>query len=79
MYNYILSNFDILHKNDQTIKLYDYCKCNSTKELLMCFTEQPNSIIIAQAAIESGWGTSRFFLEGFFQLSTSAENHGKNF
>ena len=33
--------------------------------MLLCLSEQPTSIIIAQAAIESGWGTSRFFVEGF--------------
>ena len=45
--------------------LYDYCNCATIQELYYCLSEQPNSIIIAQAAIESGWGTSRFFLEGF--------------
>ena len=45
--------------------LYDYCNCETTQDLYYCLSEQPNSIIIAQAAIESGWGTSRFFLEGF--------------
>ena len=45
--------------------LYDYCSCETIKKLYYCLSEQPNSIIIAQAAIESGWGTSRFFLEGF--------------
>ena len=45
--------------------LYDYCSCETQQELYYCLAEQPNSIIIAQAAIESGWGTSRFFLEGF--------------
>ena len=45
--------------------LYDYCNCKTIQELYYCLSEQPNSIIIAQAAIESGWGTSRFFLEGF--------------
>jgi len=45
--------------------LYDYCNCDTVEALYYCLKEQPNSIIIAQAAIESGWGTSRFFLEGF--------------
>jgi len=45
--------------------LYDYCNCKTVEALYYCLAEQPTSIIIAQAAIESGWGTSRFFLEGF--------------
>ena len=64
-YNYVLDNFEILHLNSKTKPLYDYCDCDTAYELLLCFTDQPNSIILAQAAIESGWGTSRFFLEGF--------------
>ena len=65
VYHYVLDNFDNLYLNDKTKPLYDYCACDTAYELLLCFTEQPTSIIIAQAAIESGWGTSRFFLEGF--------------
>ena len=64
-YNYVLDNFNDLNLNDETALLYEYCNCETAYELLLCFTEQPTSIIIAQAAIESGWGTSRFFLEGF--------------
>ena len=63
-YNYVLNNFDNIYLNEQTKPLYDYCNCNTAEELLVCLTDQPNSIIIAQAAIETGWGTSRFFLEG---------------
>ncbi|WP_456437440.1 glucosaminidase domain-containing protein [Desulfurobacterium sp.] len=33
-------------------------------ELLIRVNTLPPSLIIAQAAIESGWGTSRFFVEG---------------
>jgi Bax protein len=33
-------------------------------ELLLRVDVLPNSLILAQAAIESGWGTSRFALEG---------------
>ena len=64
-YNYVVNNFDNLYLNESTKELYDYCKCKTVSDLLLCLTEQPTSIIIAQAAIESGWGTSRFFLEGF--------------
>lgn len=36
-------------------------KCSSNKELLLRMSTHPTSIVIAQAAIESGWGTSRFY------------------
>jgi len=64
-YNYVLDNFDNIYPNNLTQSLYDYCNCITAYELLLCLSEQPSSIIIAQAAIESGWGTSRFFVEGF--------------
>ena len=63
-YNYVLQHFENTNINDTIKSLYHYCNCNTSYELLLCLKEQPNSIIIAQAAIESGWGTSRFFLEG---------------
>tara|TARA_Y100000766_G_C18904218_1_gene604960 strand:+ start:1024 stop:1776 length:753 start_codon:yes stop_codon:yes gene_type:complete len=63
-YNYVLDHFDNTNINDTIQSLYDYCNCDNSYDLLLCLKEQPNSIIIAQAAIESGWGTSRFFLEG---------------
>ncbi len=37
---------------------------NSLYEILQKEQVHPTSIIIAQAALESGWGTSRFFNEG---------------
>jgi len=36
-------------------------KCNSNSELLSRMRSHPTSIVLAQAAIESGWGTSRFY------------------
>ena len=39
-------------------------KASSINELQEKLTTHPVSIVLAQAAIESGWGTSRFFLEG---------------
>ena len=75
-YNYVLDNFNDLHLNDETVLLYEYCNCETAYELLLCFTDQPTSIIIAQAAIESGWGTSRFFLEGFNLFGI--HSHGNN-
>jgi len=65
MYTYVLDNFDSIILNDDTKFIYEYCNCTKSEELILCLSDQPNSIIIAQAAIESGWGTSRFFLEGF--------------
>ncbi len=44
-------------------KLLDEYKASSIKELLIKINVHKPSLIIAQAAIESGWGTSRFFLE----------------
>jgi len=65
--------------NDTTKYLYDYCNCNTPVQLLVCLTEHPNSIAIAQAAIESGWGTSRFFLEGnnLFGIHTHSTDSSK--
>ena len=40
----------------------DY-KCHTYKELLLRLKTHPTSIVLAQAAIESGWGTSRFYKE----------------
>ena len=40
----------------------DY-KCHTYKELLLRLSTHPTSIVLAQAAIESGWGTSRFYKE----------------
>ena len=38
-------------------------KCKSNIELLGRLQTHPTSIVIAQAALESGWGTSRFYRE----------------
>lgn len=43
--------------------LLQYFKCKDLKQLKKNLHNHPVSIILAQAAIESGWGTSRFFLE----------------
>lgn len=39
-------------------------KADNISELIIKLKTHPVSIVIAQAALESGWGTSRFFLEG---------------
>lgn len=39
-------------------------KASDMENLLMRMVTVPNSIVLAQAAVESGWGQSRFFVEG---------------
>lgn len=39
-------------------------KASDIENLLKRMTTVPNSIVLAQAAVESGWGQSRFFKEG---------------
>lgn len=39
-------------------------KASNIENLLKRMTTVPNSIVLAQAAVESGWGKSRFFKEG---------------
>ena len=53
----------------------DY-KCHTSKELLSRLKTHPTSIVLAQAAIESGWGTSRFYIEAnnVFGIWSYSEN-----
>ena len=44
--------------------LLNRCRADSIEEALVKANPVPPSLVIAQAAIESGWGTSRFFVEG---------------
>jgi len=44
-------------------KLQKSYKCKTNSKLLSRLQTHPTSIVIAQAAIESGWGTSRFYCE----------------
>lgn len=39
-------------------------KAKDIDDLIFRIGTMPNSIVLAQAAVESGWGQSRFFLEG---------------
>lgn len=39
-------------------------KAKNMQELLASVGTVPNSVVLAQAAVESGWGQSRIFLEG---------------
>jgi len=45
-------------------KLYKTYKTDKPKKLLNRMQTHPVSIVLAQAAIESGWGESRFFKQG---------------
>jgi len=54
-----LSNLEEKYLNDLK-KTY---KCSTNTDLLSRLRTHPTSIVIAQAAIESGWGTSRFYRE----------------
>jgi Bax protein len=65
IYSHVLNNMDIIEEDKDIQLLYDYCDCIDPNNLLLCLFENPTSVMLAQAAIESGWGTSRFFLEGF--------------
>jgi Bax protein len=44
--------------------LFEKYRTTDVAELIRRVDAVPVSLILAQAAIESGWGTSRFFLEG---------------
>jgi Bax protein len=48
---------------DEIEKLKKLYKAKSDEELLYALKPHPQSIVLAQAAIESAWGTSRFFRE----------------
>lgn len=43
--------------------LFEKYKTEDIEILLSRLATHPNSIVLAQAAVESGWGSSRFFLE----------------
>ncbi len=45
-------------------KLCDKYRASSVDELLYKIDEIPAGLVLAQAALESGWGASRFFCEG---------------
>ena len=44
--------------------LYQRYRTRDLEELLMRLQTHPVSIVLAQAALESAWGTSRFYMEG---------------
>lgn len=54
------NNADSIFYNETKARL----RASSIENLLTRMITLPNSIVLAQAAIETGWGQSRFFLEG---------------
>ncbi|MBD3796610.1 MAG: glucosaminidase domain-containing protein [Campylobacterales bacterium] len=48
-------------QNSQIQELKEYYRVKTDHELMMALKPQPKSIAIAQAAMESAWGTSSFF------------------
>lgn len=50
-------------KDNDFTELKRMYKVKTTQELLIAMKPHPQSIVIAQAAMESAWGTSRFFRE----------------
>lgn len=59
-------------------RLFEKYRTDDINELLSRLNTHPPSIILAQAALESGWGTSRFFVDGnnIFGIWTFKENRG---
>ena len=70
VYSELVADFESIQRqmiadgNSEKIKrLWDQYKVESNQELLAALKPHPRSITIAQAALESAWGTSRFFRE----------------
>ncbi len=75
----ILKKKEISHDDSLFIKkLMTKYKANNNEMLTSRLTTFPVSIVLAQAAIESAWGTSRFFVEaenpfGLWSFNTDEE------
>jgi Bax protein len=61
----IVGDTTLLSKNDKKFlnNLLKKYKSTTFTDLLCKLNTHPNSIVLAQSAVESGWGTSRFFQE----------------
>ena len=58
------NNLPISHKDSLfVLRLCEKYQTNNLFEIIQKEQVHPSSIIIAQAALESGWGTSRLFIE----------------
>ncbi|WP_456454874.1 glucosaminidase domain-containing protein [Thermovibrio sp.] len=54
---------EITLKEERKLKeLYTKYRAKSLKDLLLKVNSVPAGLVLAQAAVESGWGTSRFFV-----------------
>lgn len=62
-YNFIKISIENKTNQEDIDRLKKEYKVSTDKELLKALKPHPVSIVLAQAAIESGWGTSRFFKE----------------
>lgn len=56
-----------------------YLGAKNIEQLKLRLHTHPNSIVLAQAALESGWGTSRFFMEAnnIFGIHSFDRNHSR--
>jgi len=74
-YNEIKDALENGTKKEKIKKLKYTYRASTNHELLLALKPHPKSIVLAQAALESNWGTSRFFREAnnvFGIRSTSA-------
>lgn len=63
--NWILKHSFMMKKDSLFLfPLFETYKCNQIQELKLRLKPHATSIVLGQAALESGWGSSRFFKEG---------------
>ncbi len=60
---------------DSLMAKYD---ANKPSDLLVHLKEHPTSLVLAQAALESGWGQSRFAIEGYNLFGIISSKSDKN-
>ena len=75
-----LLSHPIMMKKDSLFlyKLFETYNCNEIPELKIRLKPHPASIVLGQAALESGWGSSRFFNEGNNVFGIWSYNAGEN-
>ncbi len=64
-YNEVSSSIESGSGEEKIAKLKVEYKASSNETLLMALKPHPKSIAIAQAAMESNWATSRFFIKAY--------------
>ncbi len=62
-YNEVKKDLESGSNSAKIEKLKNIYKVKTDKELLLALKPHPRSIALAQAAMESAWGTSRFFVK----------------